>query len=97
MYELLFTDDAVEDLRCLRKFEQQLIVDEAQRHLMHDPLVVTRNRKPLRPNALSMWEVRTGSYRIFYDVDETASTVTVKAVGVKEGNRLIIRGKEYRL
>ena len=36
-------------------------------------------------------------YRVFYDVNEAGKTVTVKAVGWKEHNKLLIRGKEYQL
>jgi hypothetical protein len=32
-----------------------------------------------------------------YYVDERSQTVTVKAVGWKEHNKLFIRGKEYQL
>lgn len=57
----------------------------------------TSNRKPLRPNELSKWELRVSEYRIFHDVDEITLTVKIKAVGYKEHNRLFIRGKEFYL
>ncbi len=55
----------------------------------------TRNRKPLEPNALADWELRIGDYRVFYDIDIAGTTVKIKAIGHKEHNRLVIRGKEY--
>ena len=48
-------------------------------------------------NELSKWEMRVGSHRVFYDVDEEANQVTIKAVGWKEHNNLFIRGKAYQL
>ena len=57
----------------------------------------TRNRKKLRPNDVSEYELRISKLRVFYDVDEEAKTVKIEAVGYKEGNRLFIRGKEYAL
>jgi mRNA-degrading endonuclease RelE of RelBE toxin-antitoxin system len=97
MFEIIFTESALGDLQHLRKAEQSLVTAAAERQLTKDPLTPTHNRKPLRPNDLSQWELRTGSYRIFYDVDEQGLKVTIKAIGVKEHNRLMIRGKEYLL
>jgi mRNA-degrading endonuclease RelE of RelBE toxin-antitoxin system len=57
----------------------------------------TRNRKKLRPNDVSEYELRISKFRVFYDVDEEAKTVKIEAVGYKEGNRLFILGKEYAL
>jgi mRNA-degrading endonuclease RelE of RelBE toxin-antitoxin system len=41
--------------------------------------------------------LRSGHYRIFYEVDETALQVTIMAVGHKDHNRLFIRGQEVQL
>ena len=97
MFNVTFTDSALEDLRELTKSEQTTVVDAVGAHLTAEPLKPTRNRKPLRPNDLASWELRSGDLRVFYDVDEGAGEVKVKAVGRKEHNRLVIRGKEYPL
>jgi hypothetical protein len=34
---------------------------------------------------------------VFYDVDIARTTVEVKMVGYKEGNKLFVRGEEYEL
>lgn len=94
MFTLELTASAYEDLRFLRKSEQQLILNEIERQLVAQPTTPTRNRKPLHPNSLSAWELRVGRYRIFYDVEVADKRVVVKAIGWKEHNRLIIRGKE---
>ncbi len=97
MFELEFTESAVGDLRCLRKFEQTLILDAIEKQLLWEPATETRNRKRLRPNELSNWELRAEKYRVFYDVDLEAKSVKIKAVGWKEHNRLFIRGRWFNL
>ncbi len=97
MFEVVFTDSAVADLRFLKKAAQNVVLDAIEQQLATEPLTPTRNRKPLRPNDLSAWEARVGVHRVFYDVDEANRTVTIKAVGRKDHNRLFIRGKEYQL
>src|SRR5919202_981072 len=97
MFELVLTESAIGDLRYLNKTDQNLILDTVEQQLLEEPLTVTRNRKPLRSNELSTWELRISKYRVFYDVDTQDSLVTVKAVGWKEHNNLFIRGKESKL
>jgi mRNA-degrading endonuclease RelE of RelBE toxin-antitoxin system len=90
-----FTESAFADLIYLKRFEQSLILAAIERQLTGEPLTRTRNRKPLRPNDLAMWELRIGKYRVFYDV--ASNTVKIKAVGWKEHDRLFISGKEFLL
>jgi mRNA-degrading endonuclease RelE of RelBE toxin-antitoxin system len=97
MFSVGFTESAQDDLRSLAKAEQVAVLDAVQQHLSTEPLKATRNKKPLRPNALGQWELRVGVVRVFYDVDESANEVKVKAVGRKEHNKLFIRGKEHTL
>ena len=92
-----FTEDAFLDLRHLRKREQRTILAAIERQLPAAPMKATRNRKALRPNDLSTWEVRVGRYRVFYDVVEPGERVVIKAIGWKEHNRLFIRGEEFQL
>jgi len=97
MYSVQFTPSAREDLRWFRKFDQQRIISVIDAQLQHEPTVKTQQRKPLRPNQLAEWEVRSGVYRIFYDVIEEEDLVNIVAIGYKQGNKLYIRGKEYEL
>ena len=97
MFELRFTESALEDLRYLKRFEQRFILAAIENQLSAEPLTSTRNRKQLRPNTLSEWELRAGSLRVFYDVDQESRVVWIKGVGWKEHNRLVIRGKEFIL
>ena len=49
MCEVEYTIDAIEDLKFYRKHERQLIVDQIDEQLSHEPSHETRNRKRLRP------------------------------------------------
>lgn len=92
-----FAPSAADDLAVFEKHEQTRILDRIAIQLPHQPMVETRNRKPLEPNSLGEWEFRIGKFRVFYDVDEACAAVKVKAVGCKEHNKLYIRRKEYLL
>ena len=97
MYNVEYTLEAIADLKPFRKYEQQLIVDQIDEQLSHEPAHETRNRKRLRPNSVAEFELRTTRFRVFYDVDENRNLVKIEAVGHKEGSFLFIRGKEYQL
>jgi mRNA-degrading endonuclease RelE of RelBE toxin-antitoxin system len=94
MYRIVFTPSADEDLEWFRKTEQRNIIEATIEQLAHEPMALTKNRKPLRPNPIATWAIRIGDYRVFYDVDSAASLVTVRAVGYKDHNVLLIRGQE---
>ena len=86
----------------IEKKHHRLIATAIKQQLSHTPEVRTRNRKPLNEPAEfgATWEARFGpsnSFRVFYEVDRDGRVVTVLAVGVKEGNRLLIGGKEFEL
>ena len=97
MFQLEFTPEAVEDLRSLRKYDQQQIIDGVEIQLSEQPDVQSRNRKRLRPNQLAEWEVRIGDFRVFYDVDAESAVVKIEAIGYKEGSKLFVHGEEYEL
>jgi mRNA-degrading endonuclease RelE of RelBE toxin-antitoxin system len=65
MFEVGFSEGAFEDLPHLKKTDQQVVLEAIEQQLVNDPLVPTRNRKPLQPNDLSAWEIRVGSRRVF--------------------------------
>jgi mRNA-degrading endonuclease RelE of RelBE toxin-antitoxin system len=97
MFQIEFTPEAIDDLRLLRKFDQQQIVAAIETQLSHEPTQETRNRKRLRPNQLAEWELRVGAFRVFYDVDEDNEEVKIEAIGHKQGSILFIHGEEYEL
>ena len=74
------------------------MLDSIGRHLADEPLVETRNRKPLRPNPVAPWELRIGKMRVFYDVSSgPPRVVRILAVGIKDHNVLKIGGQEIQL
>ena len=78
-------------LEALTARQRSIVLDGAARHLLMDPMVETRNRKPMRPNPLAPWELRLGNLRVYFDVvAEPEPVVVVLAVGVKERNAVRI-------
>ncbi len=96
-YFIEVTEEAKEDLSHYTAFEQKTITVEIRAQLTYQPLFETQNRKQLRDNPIATWELRIGIYRVFYEADESASTVTIISVGHKVHNMLYIRGKEVEL
>jgi mRNA-degrading endonuclease RelE of RelBE toxin-antitoxin system len=97
MFRIELTKGAIEDLRFLKKLEQRFLLTAMERQLTVEPETATGNRKLLRPNELARWELKIGTFRVFYDVRTTDGVVQVKSIGWKEHNKLLIRGKEFRL
>lgn len=97
-YRIEYDAEAREHLRELDARDRTAVVDNLERKLKHEPTVATRNKKLLRANELAPWELRVGEWRVYYDVQETPERmVTVRAVGRKDGARVLIRGVEYKL
>jgi mRNA-degrading endonuclease RelE of RelBE toxin-antitoxin system len=92
-------DPAAEDhLARLSARDEAMVLDVVVRQLSHAPASPTRNRKRMRPNAVAPWELRIGALRVYYEVtEEPAKVVTIRAVGIKERNRLTIGGEEIDL
>ncbi len=96
-YEIEATEDAKADLDQYTAAERKTLTRAIRLQLADQPLLETKNRKKLRENPVAPWELRTGNYRVFYEVDRTSLKVTIIAVGHKEHNVLLIRGKEVQL
>jgi mRNA-degrading endonuclease RelE of RelBE toxin-antitoxin system len=97
-YQVEFAESVKAHLQVLTVGQQATVLDAIQRQLTNEPLVETRNRKPLRPNPVAPWELRVGSMRVFYDVSKgPPQVVRVLAVGVKDRNVLRIGGQEIQL
>ncbi len=96
--EPVFSPDAVRQFKKLRAYDQRLVLDGVQRHLVHaQPTEASRNKFRLRRE--SHWadfELRLGDLRVFYRVDES-SLVTIALIGVKRGNALVVEGEEFEL
>jgi hypothetical protein len=73
-------------------------LDTVDRQLLYQPTVETRNRKPMRPNPVAPWELRIGTLRVYYDVEEEPQPVVyIRAVGIKQRNRVRIGKEEIEL
>jgi len=60
-FDIKFAADVRQHLAALTARERSTALDALERQLLHEPLVETRNRKPLRPNPIAPWELRIGS------------------------------------
>jgi mRNA-degrading endonuclease RelE of RelBE toxin-antitoxin system len=93
-YRIEFSPIVDEHLRALSARRQSIVLDAVDKQLPYQPTIETKNRKPMRPNPIAPWELRIGNLRVYYDVEEGPEpTVYVRAVGIKERNRVRI-GKE---
>lgn len=89
MFTIEFAEGVAADLAQLRTVDVRRILDRIDEQLMHQPTQPTRNRKPLVglvppwQHEDPTWELRIGKHRVFYDVDEPAGRVTIRAVREK--------------
>lgn len=97
MFDIEFTPEADSNIDGFSKNDQKRLLDHIGEQLTHEPGGATSNRKRLRPNELAEWELRLDRFRVFYDIDGEKQMVTVVAIGLKEGNRLTIGGREFKL
>ena len=84
-------------LAALDARQRFLVLDRVDKQLMYEARAVTRNRKPLQSNALARFELRIGNLRVYYEVDEKKRVVEIRAVGLKDRNRVFIGGEEIDL
>lgn len=101
-FALIFAPETLDHLDAIERKHHRLIQRTLDEQLSSTPEKETRNRKPLEQPAPfeATWELRFGPnnrFRVFYEVSADDKTVKVLAIGVKEGNRLFIGGKEIKL
>ena len=97
-YTIEYSPDTLDHLRALTARQRATVLRAVVAQLTHEPAVETRNRKAMRPNSLAPRELRVGDLRIYYDVeDEPERKVLIRAVGIKERNRVRIGGKEFEI
>ena len=101
-YQIIYDAEVRKHLAAIDRKYHPLIRRTIEKQLSHQPYVETRNRKPLqRPSSLGAdWELRLGPnnrFRVLYRIMDTMHEVYVLAVGIKEGNRLLIGGEEFEL
>jgi hypothetical protein len=97
----VYDDDVERHLVAIEAKYHSLIRARIEQQLLFEPTRETRNRKPLRRPLKfeAAWELRFGPqnrFRAFYLVDVARHEVQVLAIGVKEGNRLMVGGVEVK-
>jgi mRNA-degrading endonuclease RelE of RelBE toxin-antitoxin system len=86
VFEIRFAEGVEEDLRNIRIYYRNQILDAIEEQLAREPETRTKNRKLLEnlippwQMVAPVWELRVGEYRVFYDVSAAESVVYVPAV-----------------
>lgn len=84
-YGIIVTQEAEGDLDTILPFHRNRILDAMEEHLVHSPTRESRSRiKRLRALDSPAYRLRVGDFRVFYDVSQVESTVTVLRVLSKE-------------
>ena len=63
-YTIAYSPETDTHLRVLTARQRAVVFDTVDQQLAYQPLVETRNRRPMRPNPLAPWEVRIGKLRV---------------------------------
>src|SRR5438067_1656741 len=96
-FTLVFAPQVKDHLQDIDRKYRSLIRATIDEQLQWEPNVQTKNRKSLREPLLGAdWELRLGPnnrFRVLYDIDEENHQVVILAVGIKEGERLIVGGE----
>ena len=93
-YRIEYSPETEDHFGVLTAREQAIVLDSVEKQLGHQPMMETRNRKPMRPNPVAPWELRIGDLRVYYDIQhEPERIVHIRAIGIKERNKVKI-GKE---
>jgi mRNA-degrading endonuclease RelE of RelBE toxin-antitoxin system len=86
MYKILYARAITHDLKNLRASDRKRILDRIDKHLTYEPNVKTKHRKPIIglippwEHVEPIWELSIGEYRVFYDVDDMALVVNIRAI-----------------
>lgn len=86
MYRIEYAESVAEDLNDLRAFDRTKLLDHVERKLTSDPARSSRNQKvvvglqPPWDHEEPLWQLRIDEFRVFYDIDETAMRVIVRAI-----------------
>lgn len=97
-YRIEWDPETEEHLAWLSARDEAIVLNTVPVQLAHQPTVMTRNRKPMEANLLASWELRIGKLRVYYEVsEEPEAVVTIRAVALKERDRVYIAGEEIKL
>jgi mRNA-degrading endonuclease RelE of RelBE toxin-antitoxin system len=83
-HEIRYAEEAVADIRALRKFDQQKILEGIELHLTHQPRKESKSRiKAMLQPFWSQYRLRLDDFRVYYDVDDEGQLVHVLRVLLK--------------
>ena len=94
-FQINLTPNAADDLNYFDAYEQRSIMAAVHTFLLRDAHIPTKRRKQLESNPIASWELKKDNYRIFYDIID--DTVDILAIGHKDHNDLLIRGRKVRI
>ena len=91
--EIVYSDEAVQDLKELRAFDRSTVFDQIEQVLAVNPTLESKAKvKRLKEPAPTQYRLRVGEYRVFYDVEEQA-VVSVLRILSKEASLDYLRGE----
>ena len=96
-YRIEFTPEADDHFGKVTARDRSTLADAIDSRLVHQPAVETRNRGRMEPNPIAEYRLRVGEMRVYYDVMEAERIVNVKAIGIKDRDRVFVGGKEIKL
>ena len=83
-FEIEFSPDAWEHLQKFTARDRNLILDEIETQLQHEPNIEPGTARLIRENAIATWELRIDKFRVFYHVENNNfEIVTIVAIGYK--------------
>ena len=92
-FTITITEVAETHFDSLSARDQRTLKAAIQSRLRHQPTSTSNAIKKLRPNSLAEFELRAGNLRVLYNVE--GDQVIILVVGKKQGNKLLVAGKEY--
>jgi mRNA-degrading endonuclease RelE of RelBE toxin-antitoxin system len=93
VYNIEFSPSSRRDYDKLRAYDKRRTVDSVEKHLTTEPLVESKNRKCLGREpanfdyASTLWELRIGPIRVYYEVDQNRNVAYILAVRLKPPNK----------
>lgn len=87
-YDIQYAEQAVEDLRAMRAFDQRAVLEGIEIHLLHQPRFISKSRiKLMNQPFWSQYRLRVGDFRVYYDVDDDARVVSVLRILMKAADQ----------
>ncbi len=80
-FEIVYADDAVADIKRMRKVDQRSVLDGIEVHLSSQPTFTSKSRiKAMVQPFWSQYRLRIADFRVYYDVDADSVRVNVLRV-----------------